>query len=59
MPGKFYPVPLRHLLNLILNELGNEGSIFGIPQELFFVPGNNKVVLTEYCRRMADGITLH
>jgi putative selenate reductase len=47
MPGKFYPVPLRHLLNLILNELGNEGSIFGIPQELFFVPGNNKVVLTE------------
>jgi putative selenate reductase len=47
MPGKFYPVPLRDLLSLVLNELGNEGSIFGIPKELFFVPGNNKALKTE------------
>lgn len=47
MPGKFYPVPLRRLLSLVLNELSNEGSIFGIPQELFYVPGNNKVLKTE------------
>lgn len=47
MPGKLKPVPLRHLLSLILNELKKEGSIFGIPEELFFVPGNNKALRTE------------
>jgi putative selenate reductase len=47
MSGKFYPVPLRHLLRLILNEISNEGSIFGIPQKLFCIPGNNKILTTE------------
>jgi len=47
MPGKFCPVPLRQLLKLILRELGNDGTISGIPRELFFVPEQNKAIRTE------------
>ena len=47
MPGKFYPVSLRNLLSLVLKELSKEGSIFGIPQELFYAAGNNKVLETD------------
>ena len=39
MPAKFYPVSLKQLLKLIFKELDNDGTgVFGIPQELFFVP---------------------
>ncbi len=39
--GRFHPVPLKQLLGLILDELGKKGSIFGIPQELFFIPSDH------------------
>jgi putative selenate reductase len=41
MNDKFHPISIKQLLQIILNELDKEGSIFGIPQELFFRPGNN------------------
>jgi len=39
--GRFHPLPLKQLLGLILDELGKKGSIFGIPQELFFIPSDH------------------
>jgi len=47
MSGKFSPVPLRQLLSMILRELDSEKSVFGMPQELFFVPGENESLRTE------------
>ncbi len=47
MPAKFYPVPLSHLLKLIFHELEGENSIFGLPKELFFIPGDNRALKTE------------
>lgn len=38
MSDKFHPVSLRHLLRIILNELESRGTVFGIPEELFFNP---------------------
>ncbi len=38
MSDKFHPVSLRHLLKIILNELHSRGTVFGIPEELFFIP---------------------
>lgn len=38
MSDKFEPIPLKQLLQIILNELHHKKSIFGIPRELFFVP---------------------
>jgi len=46
MSGKFCPIPLKQLLKMILKELGNEGTLFGIPEELFFVPGSNRALHT-------------
>ncbi|MBE0677262.1 MAG: putative selenate reductase subunit YgfK, partial [Bacteroidales bacterium] len=45
--GKFAPIPLAQLLRLIIRELSNEGTIFGIPEELFFVPARNRALRTE------------
>ena len=47
MPAKFYPVPLSNLLKLIFHELKSENSIFGLPKELFFIPGDNRALKTE------------
>ena len=47
MPDKFHPVSLKHLLQLILNEYVSNKSIFGIPEELFFVPEKNNHLKTE------------
>ena len=47
MPAKFYPVPLSHLLRLIFHELESKNSIFGLPKELFFIPGDNRTLKTE------------
>ncbi len=47
MSGKFSPIPLKQLLKLIFKELSNEGTVFGIPEELFFVPGRNRALRTE------------
>lgn len=47
MPAKFYPVPLSQLLRLIFRELDSEASVFGIPQELFFVQRENEALRTE------------
>jgi putative selenate reductase len=38
MSGKFHPIPLKLLLQLIINEFERSRTIFGIPEELFFVP---------------------
>ncbi len=47
MSGKFSPVPLKQLLSLIFKELDNKGTLFGIPQQLFFVPADNATLRTE------------
>ncbi|MFN2312850.1 MAG: hypothetical protein ABR531_00240, partial [Bacteroidales bacterium] len=47
MSGKFSPIPLKQLLKLIIKELSNEATIFGIPEEMFFVPGKNRALRTE------------
>jgi len=47
MSGKFSPIPLKQLLKLILKEFSNEGTIFGMPEELFFVPDRNRALRTE------------
>jgi len=38
MTDKFYPQPLRQLLQTILNQYENDKIILGIPEELFFRP---------------------
>ena len=47
MPAKFCPVPLSQLLRLIFHELDSEAGVFGIPQELFFIPRDNEALRTE------------
>src|SRR5659263_407914 len=47
MPAKFCPVPVSQLLRLIFHELDDEAGVFGIPQELFFVPRDNEALRTE------------
>ena len=47
MSGKFSPVPLKQLLKLILKEHSEHGTIFGIPEELFFVAEKNKALRTD------------
>ena len=47
MPAKFCPVPVSQLLRLIFHELDGEAGVFGIPQELFFVPRDNEALRTE------------
>ncbi len=47
MPAKFCPVPVSQLLKLIFHELDSKAGVFGIPQELFFVPRDNEALRTE------------
>lgn len=47
MPVKFQPVPLNQLLQIILNEYDSNGSIFGIPEELFYKPHLNRTLATD------------
>jgi len=47
MADKFHPLPLSQLLSLILNELNAGGSLFGIPEELFFVPSQNHALKSD------------
>ncbi len=47
MSDKLFPVPVDKLLDIILNELDNKGSYFGIPSELFFINSPHKVHLLE------------
>lgn len=42
MTDKFYPISIKHLLRIILNEYKTDQSIFGIPEELFFNPSLTK-----------------
>ncbi len=44
---KFHTISLKQLLKLVLNEYDNNGSIFGIPKELFFNPKHNNKLSTE------------
>ena len=41
MTDRFEIIPLRELLQIILNQLDKKKSLFGIPSELFFVPQKN------------------
>jgi putative selenate reductase len=54
MSDKFHPVSLKHLLQIILNEYSSDKSIFGIPEELFFIPENNTHLKTEIFNRQID-----
>jgi putative selenate reductase len=54
MSGKFHPVSLKHLLQIILKEYSVSKSIFGIPDELFFNPAQNSSLITSLF-----GQTLH
>jgi putative selenate reductase len=47
MSGRFHPISLKLLLQLILNEFDAGRTIFGIPEELFFKPGHNLHLSTE------------
>ena len=38
MSDRFFPIPLRQLLELMLQELSSKDSYFGIPSALFFRP---------------------
>jgi len=40
MTDRMRTLPFETLLTWIQTELGNEGSVFGVPKELFFVPRN-------------------
>lgn len=46
MSDKFHPVSLRHLLKIILYELDGRGTVFGIPEELFFIPDRHPDLVT-------------
>jgi putative selenate reductase len=54
MQGKFHTITLRQLLQLIFNEYNNEGTIFGIPKELFFNPKSGKAFATELFHHNLD-----
>lgn len=54
MSEKFYPISLRQLLQIIFNEYQSEGSIFGIPKELFFNPKNGISFSTELFHHKLD-----
>jgi putative selenate reductase len=49
MSDKFYPISIKHLLQIILNEYNSNQNIFGIPKELFFDPiKNNKFKVNQF-----------
>ena len=54
MSDKFFPIEIKQLLQIILNELESNQSIFGIPQELFFKPGNNNPFKTKLFKQQID-----
>ena len=54
MSDKFEPIPLKQLLQIILNELNHKKSIFGIPRELFFVPKHNNPFQVQQFNKVLD-----
>ncbi len=54
MSDKFYPIEIKQLLQLVLNELNNHKSIFGIPNELFFNPNKNLQYKTKQFNQTID-----
>jgi putative selenate reductase len=54
MSDKFQPISLKHLLQLILNEYAKDRTIFGIPEELFFIPEKNSYLKTELLNQKLD-----
>ena len=47
MTGRLHPLPLRQLLKLILHELDDHRSVFGIPEEIFIDPAKTAALRTE------------
>lgn len=47
MCDKFYPIPIEQMLKMILDELKNSHSIFGIEQSLFFNPTKDNKLRTQ------------
>jgi putative selenate reductase len=47
MSGKFHPISLTQLLQLILNEFDRNRSIFGIPEELFLNTKKNTLLTAD------------
>lgn len=54
MAEKFYPVSANQLLQLIFDEYKSRGSIFGIPSELFYNPGQHRDFSTTLFNRKLD-----
>jgi putative selenate reductase len=54
MSDKFHPISLKQLLQLILNEYVRDKSIFGIPEELFFIPEQNSHLKTKLFNQQLD-----
>ncbi|HOY38784.1 MAG: putative selenate reductase subunit YgfK [Bacteroidales bacterium] len=54
MSGNFNPIPLKKLLQIILNELHTSGSVFGIPSELFFIPDSTNTYKTTQFNTLID-----
>ncbi|PLX14055.1 MAG: hypothetical protein C0597_10635 [Marinilabiliales bacterium] len=48
MTDKFYPISIKHLLKIILNEYKTKNSIFGIPDEIFFNPLNSQFQVKQF-----------
>jgi len=47
MTDRFEPISLKQLLQIIITEYKNYNSIFGIPEELFFIPADKNPFETE------------
>jgi putative selenate reductase len=47
MTDRFEPISLKQLLQIIITEYKKHNSIFGIPEELFFVPADKNPYETE------------
>ncbi|MFP4025639.1 MAG: putative selenate reductase subunit YgfK [Thiohalospira sp.] len=54
MSDKFYPISIKHLLQIILKEYDNSESVLGIPEELFFNPTENNPFKTTQFNQLID-----
>lgn len=54
MTDRFEPIELKQLLQIILAEHKNNKSVFGIPEELFFVPSENSPFKVNQFNKIID-----
>jgi putative selenate reductase len=51
---KFYPTPLKDLLEIILTQLNNDNEVLGLNKKLFFAPKKNDFFKTTYLNQKLD-----